>query len=185
MVKTLLFDVNEVNKLFSENKTFDLRGISNRLIREAAIENNYAKAELAIIAYSLHKLETKEHIAKNKKWPNVKNRIKKNFDDAIRAIKINESNKFFEQLKKVITDIEKLDSDLGNYAQNLYEKAKVKQASQAFSYGLSISQSAELTNANKKALQEYIGFTKMYDEEPKTKTIQKRVSELKELLKIG
>jgi GTP1/Obg family GTP-binding protein len=183
MGKTLLFDVNEVSNLFSQNRVFELRGIGKRLIREAAIENNYAKAELAVIAYALHKLETKEHIATNKKWLNVKNRIIKNFGESIQALKVNNKEDFFQQLKEVILDIQKLDSSLGNYAQSLYEKSKVKQASQAYSYGLSISQSAELTGANKKELQSYIGFTKMNDEEPEMKTIRKRVKELKELLR--
>jgi hypothetical protein len=185
VVKTLLFDVNEVSTLFANNKVFELRGISNRLIREAAIENNYAKAELATISYALHKLETKEHIATNQKWLNVKNRILKNFVEAIKAIKLNDNKDFFQQLKEVILDIDKLDADLGHFAQSLYEKAKVKQASQAYSYGLSISQAADLTGANKKELQSYIGFTKMNDEEPEIKTIKTRVSELKELLKRG
>ena len=182
MVKTLLFDVDEVSKLFANNRVFELRGISNRLIREAAIENNYGKAELAIIAYSLHKLETKEHIATNKKLINVRTKILVNLDESLQAIKNNDSVDFFRQLKEVILDIEKIDLDLGHYAQGLYEKAKVKQASQAYSYGLSIPQAAALTGANKKELQAYIGFTKMHDEEPEIKTIKIRVNELRGLL---
>jgi len=182
MVKSLQFDVNEVNILFKQNKTFDMRGLSNRLIREAAMENNYAKAELGVIAYSLHKIETKEHMVRSPKWHKIKAEISKNLEEALMAIKIDDKKDFFQQLKEVIVNINNIDAEMGHYAQGLYEKAKVKHASQAYSYGLSLAQAADLTGADKKELQAYVGFTKMHDEEPPAKNIKSRVKELKELL---
>ena len=87
-----------------------------------------------------------------------------------------------ESLKKVIQNITRIDSELGNYAIGIYEKAKVKEASLAYSYGLSIAQAADLTGADKKELQSYIGATTMHDEEPEIKNITIRVRELKELV---
>jgi len=87
-----------------------------------------------------------------------------------------------QKLKSAINHIRDIDSELGNYAQNVYEKAKVKQASLAYSYGLSLAQSADLTGADKKDLQSYIGFTKMSDEESEQKSIYTRVKELGEWL---
>ena len=178
----MAFDLEETAKLFRQKKVLELRGLSNRLIREAAIENNFGKAELGVIAYALHKIETKEHFLNNKKWQQVKTSISSNLDSALFAAKNNNPPQLLEKLKNVIESIDRIDLELGNYAQSIYDKAKTKQASLAYSYGLSIAQSAELTGADKKELQSYIGFTKMIDEEEEPKSIIDRVQELKKLV---
>ncbi|MFA6064479.1 MAG: hypothetical protein WCW44_04350 [archaeon] len=183
-MKTLSFDIDEVNKLFIEKKVFELRGIGNRLIREASLQNDYGKAELGVIAYALHKLETKDHFIRNPKWGKVKAGIQSSFEVAKNAAKSNDQQKFLESVKIIIQSITKIDDELGNFAQNIYEKAKVKQASLAYSYGLSISQAAALTGADVKEVQSYIGFTTMHDEEPDEKNISVRVNELRELLEV-
>ena len=47
---------------------------------------------------------------------------------------------------------------------------------------MSLAQAAELTGADKKELQSYIGFTKMIDEEEEQKSIIERVDELRNLV---
>ena len=182
MFKSISFDIEEVGKLFQQKRIMDLRGLSNRLIREAAMEENYAKAELGVIAYALHKLDTKNHISNNLKWQKVKQIIIADLKSAGYAARENNSTMLIGKLKNIVKHISMIDSELGNFTQNLYEKAKVKQASLAYSYGLSLAQSADLTGADKKELQSYIGFTKMSDEETEQKKISQRVSELKQLL---
>ncbi|MDD3160215.1 MAG: hypothetical protein PHQ98_04560, partial [Candidatus ainarchaeum sp.] len=185
MFKSLSYDIDEVIKLFKINKNFDLRGLSNRLIREATIENDFAKAELGVIAYALHKIETKNHIVSSDEWRRVKIEITKSLLGARDASKRNDSIDLLNSLKSTIWSIKNIDSMLGNYVESLYEKAKVKQASLAYSYGLSINQAAVLTGADIKELQSYIGFTTMHDEEVEVKNLIERVNELKQLFKIG
>jgi len=182
MFKSIAFDLQEVVKLFKQKRVLELRGLSNRLIREASIEENYAKAELGVIAYALHKLGTKEHISKSEKWQKVKQVITNDLSSAEYAASQNNSKVFIQKLKSIVKHITSIDSELGNFAQNVYDKAKVKQASLVYSYGLSLAQSADLTGADKKELQSYIGFTKMSDEETEQKKISQRVTELKEWL---
>ncbi len=183
MPKSLLFDINEVLELFRNNKTIEMRGLSNRLIRESSMNNNKAKAELGVIAYALHKIETKEHFLHSSQWGKVKSNIIRNLNEGMDDLKRENLKGFIQNLKEVILEIEKIDSELGHFATSLYDKAKVKQASLAYSYGMSIAQAAELTGADKKELQSYVGFTTMPDEEQEDKNITKRVQELKEILK--
>lgn len=182
MFKSLVFDLKEVLKLFRTKNVLQLRGLSNRLIREASVENNLAKAELGVIAYALHKIETKEHFTSSQKWHKIRTNIDNDLESAIYFADSNLQKQFINKLKKIISGINSIDKELGNYAESIYEKAKVKQASLAYSYGLSISQAAALTDADKKELQSYIGFTKMHDEEEEQKSIIKRVSELRQAL---
>jgi len=180
-MKPLGYDLEECARLFSEKRIFELRGLGNRLIREAAMQNDYAKAELGVISYALHKLETKEHFIKSPQWGKLKQTVSEHLESATNAAKNEDQKKFFDSLKSIILSIRNIDNELGNFAQNLYEKAKVKQASLAYSYGLSIAQSAALTGADAKELQSYIGFTTMHDEEPEQKNIIERVKELAQL----
>jgi len=182
MVQSLSFDLAEVEKLFRAHNVFELRGISNRLIREAAIENNYGKAELGVIAYALHKMSSKEHFVTNPQWGRIKQNICDDLQKSFLAAKQDDQKTFAEALKRVIGRIETLDDELGNYAQSIYEKAKVKQASLAYSYGLSIPQVAQLTGADKKDVQSYIGFTTMPDEDAEGKGIIEKVAELRALV---
>ncbi len=182
MFKSMAFDLSEILKLFGQKRVVELRGLSNRLIREASMENNVPKAELGVIAYALHKIETKEHFVNDKKWFEIRGKIVSVLEESIIASKREDKAVILKNLKKIISSIDMIDSKLGNYAQSIYEKSKVKQASLAYSYGLSIAQAAELTGADKKELQSYIGFTTMPDEEKELKSISLRVSELKKLL---
>lgn len=183
-MKPLSFDIEEIQRLFDEKKLMDLRGISNRLMREASMGNDYGKAELSVIAYALHKMETKPHFIHNPKWGKVKQTIVGNLGNTGYAARQENQQSFLEGLKKVIQSIRQIDDELGNFAQNIYDKAKVKQASLAYSYGLSIAQAAALTGADQKELQSYIGATTMHDEEPEAKNITQRVAELKKLIGI-
>jgi len=179
MFKTLSYDIKEIIKLFEKGRTLELRGLSNRLIRESSMENNLTKAELGVIAYSLHKMQSKNHFVANKNWPKLMSSIISILQEALFACEQNSEKNLFLKTNKVIKKIEQIDSNLGNYAQNIYDKARVKQASLAYSYGLSISQAAELTGADKKELQDYIGVTTMHDEEKEVKSISERVKELR------
>lgn len=181
-MQPLSFDIIETLRLFNEKKIMDLRGLSNRLIREAALGNDYAKAELGVIAYALHKIETKEHFLKSPQWGIIKQAIEQHLYNGGDAAKQGNSEELIHALKQVIQNIRGIDDELGNFAQNIYDKAKVKQASLAYSYGLSIAQSATLTGADQKELQSYIGFTTMHDEETEVKSIKERVKELQVLI---
>ncbi len=182
MFKSMDYDLNEVLVLFREKRSLELRGLSNRLIREASAENDYAKAELGVIAYALHKIESKSHFVNSPIWGKIKASVFRNIESSIFASKQKNTDLLLSYLKKIIISIEEADSSLGNYASSIYDKAKVKQASLAYSYGLSISQAASLVGADKKELQNYIGFTTMHDEEMESKGMVKRVSELRELI---
>jgi len=181
-MKPLSYDIEEAKKLFDKKQVMDLRGLGNRLIREAAFKNDYAKAELGVICYALHKMESKSHFISNPNWHKIKEAILTSLLEAQNAAQNENAKELLQALKTTIKHINRVDNELGNYAQNIYEKAKVKQASLAYSYGLSIAQASSLTGADTKEVQNYIGFTTMPDEEPEIKTIAQRIKELKELV---
>ena len=123
-----------------------------------------------MLLYALHKIESKSHFVNSPIW----GKLKQVFSKILNQLFCFETkNRFaFVLFKKIIGSINEADSNLGYYA-SVFMIKQVKQASLAYSYGLSISQAAALVGADKKKLQNYIGYTTMHDEEMEAKGIVK------------
>ncbi len=179
----LLEFVRRMQGAFGKGSIIELKDISNDAIRLAALKSSHLLSEVSLIAYSLHKLLTKVHIAESGKWDALRNEIGKDLGNALAMIEKNDLKGFEKALHGVIEGIADVDSELGNYVQGTYDKARVKQASRAYSLGISLSRAAELTGADKKELLQYIGATKMHDEEAVKFGIGERLKNLKDALR--
>ena len=174
--------LDEIKRFFSQDNSMQLRSIGNNAIREAAIYNDKVLAEISLIAYCLHKLLTKEHILSNPKWNSVKKTILDSIETSIQCIKRNELESFFDELESIIRNIQGIDSELGHFVSGLYDKSRVKNAAEAYSFGMSLSQAADLTGADKKDVLMYIGYTTTHDESKTSMGIGERLRQLKELM---
>ena len=182
MTKEMARALTEVKDAFSKSQVFRLRQLGNKLLGEAALRGDENLAEVSVIAYSLHKLSSKEHVAKSAGWGGIKRNILGSLGNAINSLKKETAGDFNAAMHRVISNVSETDTQLGYYMQNLYDKARVKQASRAYSLGLSLSQAAELTKADKGRLLSYIGGTKIYDAEKGEVGIGKRLEKLRESL---
>ncbi len=168
---------------FERQDIFALKETANHAIEEAALLNDRRLAKLALVAYCLHKMSSKQHIVRHGRWPEIKHDILFDLQKAAKSVKAGDEEGFERWLGAVVDSVETTDKRIGNYVQNVFEKAKVKYASTAYSLGLGLGQSAQLTETSKKELLHYIGFTKMADREAVTKGIAERLRSLKR--KIG
>lgn len=182
MLSSLIERVRGMQKAFQNENTGSLRSISNQAIREAALQNDSLRAEIAVVAYALHKLLSKEHVRSDKQWKKIQKSVQQKLEEGIKNLENKKISEFEKNLSGITKQIRETDESLGNYAQNLMEKSRVKQASSLYALGLSLGQATALTNADKKALFNYIGYTKMSDENPTRKTIAERVKELEKVL---
>ena len=128
------------------------------------------------------KLASKEHIADNPDWPKIKAHIVKVLKDSIKKLRTRNVKGFNSDIEELTKSVLAIDETFGNYLLNVYDKAKVKMASSAYGFGLSLSQASELTDADKKDVLEYIGRTKMHDEEGVTLSIQQRLKGIRKVL---
>jgi hypothetical protein len=175
--------LDALSKAFSAGNIYDIKKIANDSINDATISFDHDMAKIAVIAYALYKMLTKEHFVQNPKWKEVAASITISLQKSTQAALQGKHRSFKRNLKDTIQKIENIDDKLSHFAKNIYEKAKMKQASTAYALGLSLSQAAELTGAAKKELQHYIGETRIHDEEPTTTGIKKRIIALKEITK--
>ncbi len=175
--------LSRLQAAFAKQNVFALRELGNNAIEQAAMQNSKRVAGIALVAYCLHKMHSKQHIVRHRKWPVIRKAIGKNLEKALAALHKDNVPSFERNLRNIIQSIQSTDKQMGNYAQGLFEKAKVKYASTAYSLGLGLGQSASLTGANKKELLRYIGATKMADREVVTFGIKERLRKLKGTLR--
>jgi len=174
MLKDLISRMKSIKEAFSKKELVKLRNESNGLIELAALHSDKVLAEMSLIAYSLHKILSKPHIIDSLKWKSVKAKIIDSLDESIECLKRKDFDSFKTELSELSKKVSAVDKEYGNFIQNVFEKAKVKQASRAYALGMSLSQSADLTGASKRELLSYIGATKIHDAEEKRLGIKER-----------
>ena len=168
--------LDAVTKAFAARKTPDLKQIGR------AVENDPELALVSVVAYCLYKMASKNHFVKNRRWPRVVEIILGNLKKGRSAAEQGDEARFTRNLASIVGEIQFIDHELSNYAKDLFEKAKIKQASTAYAAGVSLSQAAALTGADRKELQKYIGITRIHDEQEPLYSIQERLAKMRELL---
>ena len=182
MNSKLLSRVDALAKAFEAGKTYDLKRLGEDSIKEAVMENNTRLASVSVIAYALYKIISKEHFTSDSRWKTVNQIILKSLRESKSAVEKNDFHLLEKRLNIIVKEIRIIDDQLSNYARNVFEKAKIKQASTAYALGLSIGKSAELTGADYKELQKYIGITRIHDEHITHMSLKERLKTLKGLL---
>ena len=179
MHKALAKSTGMLSAFFSQQKFMKLKGLTSKLIQEAAAENSKTKADLAIVSYCLYKLLSKEYIIESKKWPPIKNHILESLQKAQFLVFEEKIREFESEIIGIIEHISDTDKEFGRYARTTLDKARAKLASSAYALGLSLSQSAYLTGASKEDLLEFIAGTKMHEEEGIKYGIEERLRRIK------
>ncbi|MDO8634173.1 MAG: hypothetical protein Q7K34_02675 [archaeon] len=173
--------MEEISASFNNEDSFGLKEASNRALGLAVAGFDKTYAKIAIAAYVLSKITSKEHILKNPLWHDVKNTILKALEDAAEILRKNKAKKFEKKLGEIEEDTREIDKKFGNYLKNTWDKAKIKIASSAYAQGLSLSQATEIAGADKADLQNYIGFTKIHDEGKTSSSMKHRMKILREV----
>lgn len=173
----------QLKEAFEAGDLIKLRLLSNDCIEKAALKQSKELVQLSLIAYSLSKILSKEHIICNINWPEARNRILEDIDFALTALEKNDLKAFNNSLNDISGHITGIDKQLGNFVIDLMEKARLKQASRVYAFGLSLKAAVELTGTQEQELLKYIGGTRLADERIEKKGINDRLKDLKKILK--
>ncbi len=173
--------IKELENAFEQRNMTRLKDISNKAIEKASMTSEKELVYISIIAYALYKLLSKIHFQETEKWGKFLEDVRKDLKESVRMSK--EERDLKGILKKdVIRDIYEIDENYGNYARNIVDHIKVKQASRAYAMGLSFDKAASLTGADLFKLYSYIGTTNIPDmKHSVSKKAEKRYRETKKL----
>lgn len=172
--KGISFSIEQIIFCLKKNDSLGLRILSNKLIKEAVLYNDKMLATASLIAYSFHKFMTKEHIISSKNWKKEKEMLLECLYNLKNSMLKNKSV-YEKSLSKMLSCLKVVDERSSRYMQSIWDKAKIKYAADAYYSGLSLSNSANLTGADLKTLQEYIGATKQFEKKEIGKEIQERL----------
>jgi len=164
----------ELIAYFENDQDMELRDLSNRAIESAALKQDKNLVDISIVSYALAKFMTKPHLFRSDQWSKFKAHILHEL----------EGKKDFKTiLDEIIEDVSSFDVNLGNYARDAIEKARIKQASRTYALGISLKRASELTGVSLSALLDYVGATKIHDRPyTKTKSVAERYRMTKKVL---
>jgi len=174
--------LEKLRKAFKTRNLNALKRISNQAIERAAMTEDSEMVNVSLIAYALYKLLSKQHVLESEQWERFVGDVDKDLGE---AIVLHEKGEAIGGLleRDVIRDIAQIDDSLGNYVQDVMEKARVKQASRIYAMGLSVDKAVALTGANKFQLLSYIGGTTIHDRHiERAKSVADRYRTVKEVL---
>ncbi len=167
---------------FKKKKTNALKRISNQAIERAALTEDADMVNISLIAYALYKLLSKQHVLESEQWNEFAKNVVLDLEQANKMHDRGEDiGKFIEG--EIIRDITRIDVSLGNYVNDVIEKARVKQASRIYAMGLSVDKAISLTGADRFRLLDYIGSTVIHDRPyTRSKTVRDRYQLTKKVL---
>jgi hypothetical protein len=172
-------ELEKTLKFFRKGEAMPLREHSNALMKRAVLLNSGPMAQVSIVAYVLHKLLTKEHIVRHERWKQNKASLSDSIQSALLVLEGGNVAEFTRSMASFAGHVKKIDGFFSRFMQGLMEKARVKCASDAYFFGMSLGSAAELAGADKKRLQEFIGATGVHDKERSRMGIAERLNSLK------
>ncbi|MCD4740641.1 hypothetical protein K8R43_05660 [archaeon] len=154
--------LEDLKKAFIKGNTKQLKRISNNSLDQSVLNGNKKLVTISLVSYALYKMLTKSHYRHAEGWQQFSKVV---IDHLERCIQNPES---IEEIlgEKLVKDLAQMDEQHGRFLGDLIDKAKVKQASRAYSLGLSLSSAIELTGAERFKVYSYVGITKIHEDLP-------------------
>jgi len=152
-----------------------MHAIENQTLELAITFDNRDYASFCIIMYGLRKMISKPHIYSNPIWKKTQDKILNQLNDSSFLLQSKKIEEFKKTVKDIEDEIRQKDKELGHYINVIIDDARIKLASSAYAYGLSAAQASDLFSIPKDQLMNFIGVTKMPDEDPMYKSITERI----------
>lgn len=144
-------------KALDAKDPMQFRKISADALTEAAVEGHREVILVALVDYALSKILSK--IRYQELGDKFFNDIRSNFESAKGAKK----EEIIAHLEEIENLVVKMDSEQGNYSDNVIEKAKIKKASALYEKGMSLRQASQMTGADPVRVLDYIGGSKIHE----------------------
>lgn len=139
--------VDRIVSAVEAEDAMQLRELSREFSEEAVTEQSRENIDLAMITYCLNKIFSKVH-------------FKGNLAELKQSVAAELSRGNFEA---VLNEIKVFDKKFGAFEGTLVNKARVKVGARLYSKGLSLSQSASMTEVSISDILAYVGATKTHE----------------------
>ncbi len=162
-----------------------IENLSDHIIHSATILQDEYTTTLSVTVYALGKILSKPKLIQNrKKWNDFKTNVLKIINELIALVEEEDWENYLVKIRQLSETIETLDEDYSNYVGLLLRSAKIKKGSKMVEHGISKGKVAELLGISLWELSTYAGSrSKRFPISPKRKSVSKRLSFLRKILR--
>ena len=146
--------VIEILETKEEKDTMELKELSNNTIHNASVFQDECSVSVAVLIYALSKI-----IERNPEFDyrGVFELLKDARDD----LENDKEDDFHATIKKLFSEISKLDGKIRLYAQEVINQAQIKKGSKLCEHGLSCAKASQILGISQWELMNYIGKTNL------------------------
>lgn len=153
----ILNKVIEILKVKEEKDVLEIKELSNHTIHNASVFQDECSVSIAVVIYALSKI-----IERNEQNLHY-HPILKILEKARRALINDEEQNFKFAIRKLFSEISKIDTKLKLYAQEVISQAQVKKGCKLCEHGLSAAKASQIMGVSQWELMGYLGNTKPND----------------------
>lgn len=134
-----------------------LKELSEQTVHTASTLQDPDNIAIAVIVYSLSKIIERKKYREYIGWGNFYRNYIYNIDNAISAIKKDDTAKLEQSLRSIKAEIDSLSGELKRDIQDVFRKASINKASKIYEHGISMEQTAKLLGISVWELASYAG----------------------------
>jgi predicted DNA-binding protein (UPF0251 family) len=179
-------EVNNVQRIikeaviaFKNQDASKLKNLSNQTVHTATLTQDTDNIITAVMIYALGKIIERENYRKINGWEQFYTDSLKQLELASQNIEKKDISAYRLNLGKIRNVSNKIDSNLGDYIQDVFYRSEVKKAFRLYEHGLSFQKTAELLGVSAWDLASYIGNTSISESSiSETMSVKKRIKNL-------
>ncbi|MBI2523485.1 hypothetical protein HYW19_03775 [Candidatus Woesearchaeota archaeon] len=151
--------VIEILETKGEKDATELNELSNNTIHNASVFQDGCSVSIAVLIYALSKI-----IQRNPEFDynGVLNLLKEARDN----LENDKEDDFHATIKKLFSEISRLDSKIRIYVQKVINQAQIKKGSKLCEHGLSCAKASHILGISQWELMNYIGKTNLAENAP-------------------
>lgn len=182
--KDILHVLQDSLKAIQEGNALELKEVSDHVIHDCTVCQENEVVSVAVIIYSLSKIFDKWQQRTDKNWIKFKKKVVEDLTKALTLLRQGDITNYKIVLQGFFKSIGTFDDKLGLYINKVINQAKIKKGSRVYEHGLSVSRAAKVLNVSIWELMNYLGNTKIVDQQPVlTKRVKDRLAFARGLFK--
>lgn len=179
--KDVLDILNRVITILDKKEISDvleLKEISDHTLHDASIFQDKDSISIGVVVYALAKVFERDfHNAL------MYNKILNKLKEARDSLQKDDIDNYRLCIKDLTSIIGKVDFKFKMYVEQVLEKARIKKGSSLFAHGLSMARVAEMLNVSQWELMNYVGKTKIIDQEAPDVPVKQRIKLVRAIFK--
>ena len=161
-----------------------LKRASDKTLHNAGIYQDQDSISVAVIAYSLYKVFSRERLHAKKAFGTFEVKVLNELNGAYSFLKKGDYKNYSKLVKKVMALIGSLERKFGMYITEVLNQARIKKGGRVYEHGISAGRASQLMGITSWELRSYIGHTKLTNMKLDGKSVMDRVKNVRRMFSL-